>query len=122
MLEGIELEGAAQLAIDAHQQVEIEFGGDAGLVAIGGIENFRRLDQIGADNQRRALAQDAAGIAQKRASLMRLEIADGGARKKSNPRRRVLGFVRKLEWKTNIGGEGQHFEAGEIRPQLGRFL
>ena len=40
MLEGFEVEGAAQFAIDAGQQIEIEFGGDAGLVVVGGVENI----------------------------------------------------------------------------------
>src|SRR5450631_3725205 len=77
MLEGIELEIAAQLAIDANQQIEIEFGGDAVLVVIGGVENFGILDQVGADNQRCARAQDLRDVAQEGRRLMRLEIAYG---------------------------------------------
>src|SRR6185437_1612065 len=90
VLEGIELEGAAEFAIDAHQQVEVELGGDAGRVAIGGVEHVQRLDQIDADDQRRARAQNTAGIAQESRRFVRFEIADGGARKESDPHRRGL--------------------------------
>src|SRR5450759_4966601 len=97
MLETVELESGADLAIDAHQQIEIELGGDALGVVIGGVENVRRLDQIGADDQRRARPKNMRGIAQELRRLKRLEIADGGAREKSDAHRRRLGLRRQFE-------------------------
>src|SRR5664280_88516 len=88
VLERIELEGGAELAIDAHQQIEIELGGDALGVVIGGVEHVHRFDEIGADDQRRARPKNMRGVAQKRRRLARLEIADGRAREKSDAHRR----------------------------------
>ena len=122
VLEGVELEGAAQFAIDAHQQIEIELGGDAGRVVIGGVEHLYRLDQIDADDQRRARAQDAAGIAQERRRFVRLEIADGGARKEANPHGRGLRRLRQRELLGDVRGHRQHLQTREIRPQLERLL
>ena len=42
MLERVEVEIAAELAVDAREQVEIERGGDAGGVVVGGVEDSRR--------------------------------------------------------------------------------
>ena len=88
MLEGAKIEIGAELAVDARQQIEIEFRRDALGVVIGVIENFRILHQIDADHEQRARAQHAAGVAQEFAGFVRLEIADGGAGKKTDPRQR----------------------------------
>ena len=45
MLKAVELERAGEFAIDVLEQIEIEAGGDAGLVVIGGGEYRDRLDQ-----------------------------------------------------------------------------
>ena len=83
VLEGGKIEIGAEFAIDAHQQIEIELGGDALGIVIGAIKNVGRLVQIDADDQHRPGAEDAAGVAQEGARLMRLEIADGRAGKKA---------------------------------------
>ena len=88
MLEGAKIEIGAELAIDARQQIEIEFRRDALGVVVGGVENLRILHQIDADHEQRARAQHAAGMAQEFARLVRLEIADGRARKEADPRQR----------------------------------
>ena len=116
VLEGVELEGAAQFAVDTHQQIKVELRGDARRVVVGSIEHFHRLDQIGADDQRRARAQDAGGIAQEGRRFVRLEIADGGARKESDPHRRRLRRLRQREVLRDIGGHRQHLQPGKIRP------
>src|SRR4030095_1193708 len=45
----IDIEIAAELAVDPRQQIEVEGGIDPGLVVIGGVEDFGVLLQIGAD-------------------------------------------------------------------------
>src|SRR5664280_1372880 len=64
MLEAVEIEGATEFAIDAREQIEIERSGDAGLVVIGGVEDLGRLDQVDADDQRGAGAENLGRIAQ----------------------------------------------------------
>ena len=51
MLEQIEPEGAAKLTIDAREQIEIEFCGDAGGVVIGSVEYLDRFDQVDANDE-----------------------------------------------------------------------
>ena len=79
-----QIEIAAELAIDARQQVEIELRGDALGVVIGGIQDRRRPSP---DRRRRSAPRRRprmrAGATHERARLMRLEIADGRARERS---------------------------------------
>ena len=99
MLEGVEIEIGAELAIDARQQIEIEFRGDTLGIVVGAVENLRVLDQIDADHEQRARAQHVAGMAQKFARFVRLEIADGRAGKEADPRqRRDHGRQRRTAW------------------------
>ena len=51
VLEVAQLEIAAELAIDAAEQVEIERAGDAGGIVVGDQHAVRFLDQVGADEQ-----------------------------------------------------------------------
>src|ERR1700685_4339815 len=88
MLEGVEIEIGAELAVDARQQVEIEFRRDTLGVIVGVVENFRILDQIDADDEYRLFAKHRAGMAEEFARLVRLEIADGRSRKEPDPRQR----------------------------------
>src|SRR5512142_3380346 len=92
MLEGIQPESAPKLAVDAREQIEIEFGGHARGVIVGGVEHLHRLDQVDADNQLGAASEDVRGIAQESRCLMRLEIADGRTGEKPDAYRRVSGF------------------------------
>ena len=99
MLEGAEIEIGAELAIDARQQIEIEFRRDALGIVVGVVENFGVLHQIDADHEQRALAQHAAGMAQEFARFVRLEIADGRSRKEADPRQRSdRGRQRRTAW------------------------
>ena len=85
MGEGGEIEIAAELAVDAHQHIEVEARGDAGRIVIGVVQHALVLFEIGADDHLRALAQDLAGAAQEGAGLMRLEIADASSPGRSRP-------------------------------------
>ena len=70
--EACEVEVAAELAIDAGQQIEVEPRGDAGGVVIGGVENRRLLHQIDADDhgarRGRASCRRGAGTSTPRAA------------------------------------------------------
>ena len=50
--EGVEIEIAAELAVDAAQQVQVEVGGDALRIVIGGFEHRPVLPQVRADQER----------------------------------------------------------------------
>ncbi len=89
MLEAREVELGAELAIDAREQIEIELRGDALRVVVGLLQDLRVLHQIDADDEDRAVAEDAAGVAQERRRLVRLEVADGRAREETGARQRL---------------------------------
>src|SRR5262245_7311851 len=63
VLKHVELEISAELAVHAHEQVEIEFCRHAFGVIVGGVEHLRRLDQVDPDNERCALPEDICSIA-----------------------------------------------------------
>src|SRR5581483_10563653 len=86
VLEGVELERAAELAIDALEQVAVELGGNARLVVISGGEHLASLDQIDADDQHGASAEDFCRVAQERRRFIWLEIADGRAGEEAHAR------------------------------------
>ena len=122
VLEACEIEIAAEFAVDAREQVEIELRGDAGGIVVGGVEHFGVLHQVDADDQRRAAPEHARGMAQERRRLVRLEIADGRAREKADARGRGL---RRAPADANglreIGGDRQHREPRIVAAQLGRL-
>ncbi len=121
MLERGQIEIRAEFAIDARQQIEIEFRGHARGIIIGGTEDLGVLDQIDADDEDRAGAQHGAGMAQKFRRLMRFEIADGRAREKADPRQ-LCDRRRKLKGLGEIGDQRMHGQMREIAPQLRRVL
>ena len=121
MLEGGKIEIGAELAIDARQQIEIEFRGHAFGIVVGGTENLGVLDQIDADDEDRARAQRVGGMAQEFRRFMRLEIADGRARKEADPRQR-RDRRRNFESLREIGDDRMHRQAREIAPQLRRLV
>src|SRR5262249_50327770 len=86
MLERARVEVSAELAIDPDQQVAIELRGDPLRVVVGGVERLRVLDEIDADDERRAAAQCGLGAAQESRHFVGLEVADGRSREKPEPR------------------------------------
>src|SRR5947209_5270149 len=62
--EACQVETAAELAVDAREQIEIELRRDAGAIIVGGIEDFRILHQVNADDKACAASQHAPGLAQ----------------------------------------------------------
>src|SRR5712671_7139682 len=86
MAESGRVELAAKLVIDAHEQVEVEGRGHAGMVVIGGGEDVRVFDQIDADHEQRAGAKYRGSLAQQRVGLVWFEVSDGGAGEKADAR------------------------------------
>ena len=68
------------------QQIEIEGGGDAPRIVIGGDENRARLLQIDAEEKGAARAEQARGVAEERARFGMRQIADGRAGEEAEPR------------------------------------
>ncbi len=102
-------------------RLRLNFGGDAGGVVIGAIENVGRLDEIDADDEQGSRPEHASGVAQELRRLMRLEIADGRAGEEADPphagdRRRQLGGF------GEIGGDRIHGKPRQIAAQLRRLL
>ena len=79
MGEAVEVETAAKLAIDAREQIEVESGGHALRVVIGGQEDRRRFLEIDADEEQAVLAQEPRCIGEEGGRLFMAEIADGRA-------------------------------------------
>src|SRR5437588_4014147 len=86
MTETCQVEVTAELAIDAREQIEVELRRDAGAIVIGGIEDFRVLHQVDADDEACTSSQHTSGLAQERAGFVRLQIADGRSREESGMR------------------------------------
>ena len=51
VLEGVDVEVGAELAVDDVQDVAVELGGDARRVVVGGLEHRRVLDEVGAQQE-----------------------------------------------------------------------
>src|SRR3954449_7951545 len=85
MREAIDIDIAVQLAIYPDQQIEIERGIDAGAVVIGGVENFRPLFQIGADQHFAFPSEQLDAMPEEAYDTLRLEIADCRTREKPDP-------------------------------------
>src|SRR4029079_10880040 len=81
MLERTKIEVGAEFAVDAAEQIEIEFRSHTGGVVVGAIEDVGRLDEIDPDQESSTGAEQARGAAQKCRRLVRLEITDRGAGK-----------------------------------------
>jgi hypothetical protein len=103
MVERLEIEVAAELAVDPHQQIAVERGGHAERIVVGQLQRPFGLDEIGAEQQPVAGRQPAADRAQEFVGARRVEVAD--VRSEEN-REAAAGRAR-------LGGE--LFETGLIR-------
>src|SRR6476661_3033329 len=81
MFERINIKAAAQLAVDAHQHVLVEGGGNALCVVVSSVENVGLFDQIKANQQRVARLQRAMHALQEHHGFFRLKISDSRANK-----------------------------------------
>ena len=79
MAEGVDRDVAVELAVDAREEVQVELGGHAFGIVIGGDQPLDRLDPVHPDQQLRAGAEQRAELAQQVGRAPRDEIADGRA-------------------------------------------
>src|SRR5947209_4477922 len=77
--EGAHMEVGLKLAVDARQKVQVEGGGDAERIVVGGFEDGGVFLQVRADEQPVARAEHTAHAAQEVARLPAVEVADVGA-------------------------------------------
>ncbi len=85
VLEGGDVEAAFKPGVEMLQGVEVEGGGVAGAVVVGGVQPGRVFLQVGADQQVAVVAGQAAQAGQKIGAGVGLEVADGGAGEKHQP-------------------------------------
>src|SRR6266851_5251269 len=114
--EARKVEIGLELAVHAAQQIERELGGDAGLVVVGVVQAAWILFEIDPHHQRAGRSQERTGAAQEGGGLGGLEIADGRAREKAEPRRTVhLG--RQLGERHVVGADRLDIQARVIAAQ-----
>src|SRR5215218_1955994 len=82
--EGGNVEIAAELAVDADQNVEIESRGNAGGVVIGVVNHPLVLLEVDADDHLRTPSKNLAGAAQEGARFLRPESAQRRPRKEAD--------------------------------------
>src|SRR4051794_22847160 len=51
MLELVEIEVPTELAVDSHQQVQVELGGDACRIVVGPLDHVRIFHEVDSDEQ-----------------------------------------------------------------------
>ena len=79
-------EVAAELAVDAREQVEVERRGDAGGVVVGQQHLGHRLFQVGRQQQRVARLQALADLAQEDIGRRPIKIPDGAPQEQDQQR------------------------------------
>src|SRR3546814_11072798 len=101
MVEPGRVDVAVELAADAVQDIEVEGGGDALGIIVGGMQDGRVLHQVDANQQAAgskpvaaAALQQAGRCLEKTERLCRGEVADGRAGKETGTALRTLGRCR----------------------------
>ncbi len=79
VLESVEVEVGAQLAVQHRQHVLVELGGDAAGVVVGGLEAFPSLDQVGAEQEPVLGAHQLREAGEELVAGVRIEVADRAA-------------------------------------------
>ncbi len=105
-------EVGVQLAVDAMQEVEVELGGDAFAVVVGGQQDVELLAQVDADDGGALPAGMAPHLPQEGRGLGGVEIADGGAGEEAD----AAGpgqLVRQIEVGGEVGNDGLHLQTRE---------
>src|SRR5262245_52643960 len=116
VLEGADVEGAGQLAVDAVEQIEVERRGDAARVVVGHVKPARVLFEVHADDQVSVGRQAVAERLQKAHGLGGGEIADGRAweEPRLGPPREIL---RERHGPGEVADDRPHVEGGKARGQ-----
>jgi hypothetical protein len=122
VIEPSRVDVAVQLAGDAHQEVLVELGGDAGPVVVGGVEYGGVLGDVDADEQAAAGAYRGAHLREEANGRVGLEIAEAGAGEEGN----LVGcgqVVGQAELVGEVDADGVDVQPGEVpRQVLGRLV
>lgn len=78
MFEAIDIDLGAAFAVDAGEEVEVEGGGDALGIVVGGFEDIGGFVEINADEERGVFAAPDAEVTQEIGGLWASEVPDGG--------------------------------------------
>ena len=104
---------AVELAVDSLEQVEVELGGDAFGIVVGGEQPLDRLHPVHPDQQLRAGAEQRAELPQQIGRAPRHEIADGRAGEEAELGQ-MLETAGKRERPREVGDHRDDFERREI--------
>ena len=118
-----EVEVGVERPVQVRQQVEVELGGEAGLVVVGARDQSGCLDQVDADQQAAVAAGARAQSRQQPQRRVALEVADGRAREEvDDARGPAAGRQRQREFRIEVGDDRHHLERRVRRRQSGRRL
>ena len=112
VVEVLGVEVGVELAVEDAQDVAVELGGDALLVVVGGLQHARVLDQVGAHQQVVVGAEQAADRAQEATAAAGLEVADGAAEERDDPRPDRRGHA--VEVALEVADHAVHAQAGVL--------
>jgi hypothetical protein len=122
--ERIEVEVGRQLAIDPHQQVQVELGRDAFAIVVGGNQQRAILRAVGADDQQRIGPDQAADAPQQGHRRIGREGADRRTGKEDHAPARIAAagtqhgqLGQRLDAR-EVGHDRQHAQAGVQRRQV----
>ena len=120
VLEGVEVEVGAELAVEHLEHVLVELGGDAGGVVVGGLEPVAVLDQVGAEQELVAGPQQRRDPLEEGLARARVEVADGAAEEGDQPA--AVGRGDPLQVLLEVADEAADGEAGVLVDQAGGRL
>ena len=122
VLEGVEVEVGAELAVEHREHVLVELGGDAAGVVVGGLEPRSVLDQVGAEQEAGPRGPSALAIrARNSRRWLRVEVADRAAEEGDQAAAVAVGDA--LEVVLEVADEAAHREARVlVDQQLGGLV
>ena len=108
VLEGVEVEVGAELAVEDLEHVLVELGGDALGVVVGGLEADPVLDQVGAEQEVVAGEHQRRDPAHEGAPLVGVEVADRAAEEGDQPL--LAGVGDALQVVLEVADQAAHLE------------
>ena len=119
MAEGVDGYIAVELAIDPFEQIEVESGGDAFGVIVGGEQPLDRFYPVHPDQQLRARAEQGAELAEQVGRAPRDEIADGRTGEKAKLVK-LVDAAGQAERAGEIGDDRDYVDRRKILLERGR--
>jgi hypothetical protein len=117
VLEGLGVEVGAQLAVDDMEHVAVELGGDALRVVVGGFDDRRVLDEVGAEQEGVAGAQHAAHVAEQAPAASGWEVADR-ASQQGDQATATVGWRHLAQVALEVADDAVYLEPGVVVDQL----